>query len=134
MQQDTDNKAFFSKVETHFQALDLIRVTTKALYIIAALQLVTALLTGGTGLVDCVVNAVCAYCIRRFHSRIAAAVALLLAVATPIVALSRQGGASSIAIVFSLLAIWAGGRALEVTLKLHGRLALTQTKNRDDVA
>ncbi|AMP06076.1 hypothetical protein GN109_13100 [Collimonas pratensis] len=124
--QDTDNKSFFTKVDTYHGAVAMTRVTAKVFAIVGALQLLTALFTlsiirSPAIFFDCVVNLACAYCIYRFHSRIASLVALTLAAVTLLFAL--VGGVGPIAIMFSLLAMWGGARALEATVKLHASLA-----------
>lgn len=102
------------------------RVTAKVFAIIGVLQLLLALFTASiirspAVFFDCVVNLACAYCIYRFHSRIASLVALTLAALTLLFAL--VAGIGPIAILFSLLAVWGGARALEATVKLRGSLA-----------
>ena len=124
--QDVDKKGFFSKIDNYYDALALIKDTTKALTIIGVLQLITgvflylqsvSLLSFSDGLI----TLACAYAIRRFHSRLAAVVSLLFAFATLGIAAIQH--ASGSAIFLSLITLWAAGRALEATAKLRGRFA-----------
>lgn len=124
--QDTDTKSFFTKVNTPFGAIAMVRVTSKAFFMVGTLQFLMALFSWSTTrspavFFDCTINLVCAAFIFRFHSRVASLLALTLSITSLILTLTIGTGGAGI--ILSLLALWAGARALEVTMKLHGGLA-----------
>ena len=119
--QDIDKKGFFSKISSYYDALSIIKDTTKALYIIGTLQLITAVFIymkdfSFLGFSDGIITLVCAYVIRRFHSRFAALISLVFALVMIGIAIIQH--ASGSAIFLSLIALWAASRALEATIKL----------------
>ncbi len=130
MTDPSDNQSFFSGLNSHYDALRMVKDTSNAFFLIAALQVVTMLLTGALlGGVDVAVNGIGGWVLRRQRSRAAAVVLLVFAVLTFVVVVlpwvgvnvPHQGGAASF--IFALVGLWAGVRATEATFKLHGSLA-----------
>lgn len=108
----------------------MIEDTSKAFVVIGCLQIFCSLVLGAYfGMLQAAVNLVGAFAIRSKHSRLAAVLLLVLAVATLVgfllsyVGVNVVSGGGSVSIIFSLLALWAGARATEATYRLHGSLA-----------
>lgn len=133
---EVNKKSFFSRLDSHYAAVEMIRDASKALWIIAALQAVSALIGDKAGLFDAALNAVCAFGIARFRSRIAAGLALALALGTLAFAGygmaigGRISGAGALIAVFS---VWASARALEATVKIRGPLANKPSRLANDL-
>lgn len=123
---EENKRSFFSKLDSHYAAVEMIRDASKALWIIAALQAISALMGDKIGLVDAALNAVCAFGIARFRSRVAAGIALVFALGTLIFAgygMAAGGLVSGAGALIALFALWATARALEATVKIRGTLA-----------
>lgn len=137
----SSNRAFFSKITTHYEALAMVEDASKAFFAIGGLQIFSALVLGAYfGVFHAVANLVGAVAIRRKHSRAAAVVLLVLAVTSLLgfflsyVGVRVVSGGGSVRIIFSLLALWAGARATEATYKLHGSLAANAAPRENDDA
>lgn len=129
MDSNTD-RSFFGKLNSHYEALAMVKDTSNAFFIIAALQLLSALLASSLiGLLDPSLNFAGALVLRRTNSRVAATLLLLLAsIATLIFLLGYtdiqfSAHTGSMALIFALVGLWAGVRATEATFKLHGSLS-----------
>jgi hypothetical protein len=128
--EESNTRSFFSPLTSHFEALQMVRDTSGAFFMIAGLQLLGVMFTGEfLGLVEVGINTVGALCIRRANSR-AAAVILLLTASLGLVAILVQlaGGMPALKptglnLLFALLGVWAGARATEATFKLRGALS-----------
>ncbi|QGW81135.1 hypothetical protein [Variovorax paradoxus] len=123
---EANKRSFFSKLDSHYAAVEMIGDASKALWIIAALQAISALMGDKIGLVDAALNAVCAFGIARFRSRVAAGIALVFALGTLIFAgygMAAGGRVSGAGALIALFAVWATARALEATAKIRGTLA-----------
>lgn len=123
---EENKRGFFSRLDSHYAAVEMIRDASKALWIIAALQAISALIGDKLGLVDAALNAACAFGIARFHSRVAATIALVLALGTLIFAgygMAAGGRVSGAGALIAAFAVWASARALEATVKIRGTLA-----------
>lgn len=126
----SSNRAFFSKIGTHYEALEMVGDTSKAFFVIGSIQIITSLVAGAHfGMVHALANLAGAVAVRYKHSRAAAVFLLVLAIATlagfllSYVGLHVITGGGSVAVIFALLALWAGSRATEATHKLRGSLA-----------
>ncbi|RTD96249.1 hypothetical protein EJO68_07900 [Variovorax atrisoli] len=123
---EENKKSFFSRLDSHYAAVEMIKDASKALWIVAALQAISALIGDKLGLMDAALNAVCAFGIARFRSRVAAGFALLLALGTLGFAgyrMAAGGGVSGAGALIAVFAVWASARALEATVKIRGSLA-----------
>ena len=117
---------WFSKIESRERALKIIKDTSMGFFFIAALQALLSLLVGFTGLIDAAIFAVGGFLLRRFNSRAAAVVLLLLAtIGVGGIFASKAGvnlgGGNNAFLV--LIILWAAIRAVEATLKLRGRFS-----------
>jgi len=120
-------KGLFSKIESREDALNVVKDTSMGFFIVAGLQALLSFLVGYVVLFDALVYVVGGYFLRRFNSRIAAVVLLLLAFAGAGVTLANRGGANlggGSNIILALIILWAAIRAVEATFKLHGRLSV----------
>jgi hypothetical protein len=126
---EDSNRAFFSKLASHYDALAMIEDTAKAFLIIGCLTAVTAVFTNLYGLIEAGVYLIGAVCIRRYWSRAAAAILLALSslvtclIFATLVGFRIDLGGGAASIIFALVGVWAGARALEATIKLRGSLA-----------
>ena len=122
---EENKRSFFSKLDSHYAAVEMIRDASKALWIIAALQAISALIGDKVGLVDAALNAACAFGIARFRSRVAASIALVFALGTLIFAgygMAAGGRVSGAGALIAMFAVWGSARALEATVKIRGTL------------
>jgi hypothetical protein len=137
--QEANNRAFFSKLGSHFEACQMIKDASNALFTIAVLQAITALIQAQfLTWIDVGVNTMAAFLIRRYHSRAAAIMALGLAILTfalfMIAKVNGESPVGSTGLIFALLALWAGARATEATFKLHGSLsAIPKAQNKIEI-
>jgi hypothetical protein len=132
---EDSKKSFFSRLDSHYAALEMIKVASKALYMVAALQALAALMGDRNGLIDAFVNAACAFGIGRYRSRVASGIALLLALGTLVFVgfgLAGGQGMSGLACVVAALAAWAAARAMEATIKVRGSLANSPSRLQSD--
>ena len=101
----------------------MLKDTSRALYVIAGLTCLGAMFGSKLGLIDSGIYAVCAYFIGSHRSRVAAGFALFWAVLSLGALFLQTPGMGSATLLFGLLGIWAGVRALEATVKIRGSLA-----------
>lgn len=115
---ESENRAFFSSIESPYQAESMIRDASTAIYVVAAVQFVSALFAGKILLVGSAVNGICAFLIAKHRSAFAALLVAVLAAAGLVVAAYAHGLGTG-AVIFGLLGCWAGARSLEAILKLR---------------
>lgn len=118
--------SWFSKIESKEDALKVIKDTTTAFIAIAILQAILSFFVGRSILIDGIINAGGAFFLRRFNSRTAAVVLLVVAtvsVGTTIANLLGAGLGTGTNILLAIIVFWAGVRAVEATFKFHGRFA-----------
>lgn len=129
----TEKKAgSFSKIGSREDALKVVKDSSNALFVVAAIQAALAFIVGFSVLFDALVYAIGALLVRRFHSRAAAIVLALLAVASAGVTVANRAGAhlgGGNNIVLALIVLWAAVRAVEATFKLHGRFSAGQAES-----
>lgn len=128
-------KGSFSKLENRDDALKMVKDTSTAFFAVAALQAVLSYWIGLGVLVDAAIFAVCGFFLRRFHSRSAAVVLLVLALLTAGVTIANKAGADvggGNNVILALVLLWAGIRATEATFKLHGRFASRNSPQAQD--
>ena len=117
-------KGWFSKIESRADALKVVKDTSTGFFVVAALQAALSFLVGFSVLFDAVVYVVGGFFLRRFNSRIAAVVLLVLALFGAGVTVANKlgenlGGGNNI--FLALIVLWAAVRAVEATFKLHGK-------------
>lgn len=128
---EENRKAFFSKLTSHYDALQMVDDTAKAFFMLGGLAVLSALFSSWYGLVDAVIYAVGAFFLRRYRSRPAAWILLVYAAMMAFVTAARLSGAAFSADtggaspIFALVGLWAGIRAVEATTKLQGSLSAT---------
>lgn len=117
---------WFSKIENREDALKVIKDTATAFIAIAIIQAILSFFVGSSIMIDAIVNMGGSFFLRRYNSRVAAVVLLVVAaiglgfaVAT---LLGFKLGIES-NILMAIIVLWAGIRAVESTFKLHGRFA-----------
>lgn len=123
---EAKKKGLFSKIESREDALKMVKDATLGFYLVAGIQAVLFFIAGGSALVDAVIYAVCGFFLRRFSSRAAAVILLILALVVTGVTLANKTGANiggGNNIFLALVVLWAAIRAVEATFKLHGRFA-----------
>lgn len=128
---EENNKAFFSKLTSHYDALAMVKDTSTAFIMIGCVAVLTALFTSLYGLVDAAVYLAGAFFLRRYESRAAAWTLLVYAGLMTCMVVGKLSGASFAAEaggaspIFALVGLWAGTRAVEATTKLKGSLSAT---------
>jgi len=117
--QDSTSRAFLSKIESPYQAEAMIRDASKALYVVATVELLSAVFVGGyVMLIGSILNALCGYLVGRHRSKAAALLSLALAICVIGLAIYNHV-LNSGTTMFCLLAIWAGARSSEAISKLR---------------
>ena len=117
-------KGSFSKIENRDEALKMVKDAAMAFFFVAGLQAILSYWIGFDVLVDAAIYAIGGVFLRRFNSRAAAVVLLLLALLGAGVTIANKAGANlggGNNIILALIILWAGIRAVEATFKLHGR-------------
>lgn len=118
--------SWFSKIENREDALKVIKDTSTAFIAIAILQAILSYFIGRSILIDGIINAGGAYFLRRFNSRAAAVVLLIVAAVSVGITIANLLGAelgTGTNILMAIIVFWAGVRAVEATFKLRGRFA-----------
>lgn len=119
-------KRLFSKIESREEALKLVKDTSNAFFFIAVLQAALAYWVGLSILFDAVIYAVAGFFLRRFNSRAASVVLLILALIGGGVTVANRAGANlggGNNIILSIIVLWAAVRAVEATFKLRSKFA-----------
>lgn len=120
-------KGWFEKIESGDDALKVVKDTSMAFFLVATLQAALSFLVGFSILFDAVIYAVGGFFLRRYNSRAAAVVLLILAVIGAGVTVANRAGANlggGNNIFLALIVLWAAIRAVEATFKLHGRFSV----------
>ena len=118
--------SMFAKILNRDGAVKVARDCGAAFLLLAAIQAAASFLLGFSMLLDAVLYAICGYFIRSKHSRVAAVIALLLALiglvvtAQNMVGQHRRGGSN---IVLALILAWTAVRSIDATFKIHGRFS-----------
>src|SRR3990172_7919384 len=87
-------RGLFSKIENREDALKVVKDTSMAFFVFAALQAAASFWVGFSGLIDVVVYVVCGFFLRRASSRVAAVILLLLAGGGAAVTFLNRAGAN----------------------------------------
>jgi cobalamin synthase len=117
---------WFSKIASREDALKIIKDTSNGFFVVAAIQAALSFLVGYSILFDAALYAVGGFFLRKFNSRVAAVLLLLLAAIGAGVTFANKVGANlggGNNIFLALIVLWAGVRAVEATFKLHRRFA-----------
>lgn len=122
---------WFSRIETREEALKIANEMSLVFFAVAAILAIVSFVIGLSVamLIDAALYGLCGLLIRLFHSRIAAGVALLLALVSFGFTFANWAGASLDGgrnIVMAMIVLWAGIRAADSTLKIHGKFALNK--------
>ena len=114
---------WYAKITSREDALDAVKGSSTAFFVVGAIQVAVSFLLGFSILFDAAIYLMGGFLLRRFHSRAAAVVILVLAAFSLYVTVAnRLGGGSNI--FLSLIVFWAAIRAVEATFKLRSRFAL----------
>jgi len=121
--------ALTSRITTREDALATIKEASTGFFVVAAIMAALSFLIGFTVLVDAALFVVLAFLVRRFHSRVAAVLLLLLAVADAAATVANKlgydaGGGSNI--FLAAIVLWAAIRAVEATFKLRSLTSPSQ--------
>ncbi len=117
---------WFAKIETRDDALRVVKDTSMGFFFVAALQAALSFLVGFSIIFDAVIYAFGGFFLRRYNSRAAAVVLLILAVVGTGVTFANRAGADfggGNNIFLALIVLWAAIRAVEATFKLRGRFS-----------
>jgi hypothetical protein len=119
-------KGWFSKIQSREDAIKIVKDTSMAFFVVAAIQAGVSFLLGFSGLFDAAIYAVGGFFLRRFNSRAAAIVLLVLVGVVVAVTFANKAGANlggGTNIILALIVLWAAIRAVDATFKLHGKFA-----------
>lgn len=125
-------KGSFSKIESREDALKVAKDTSMAFFVVGGIQAALSFLIGYSVLFDALIYVGGGFFLRRFNSRIAAVVLLVLAVVGAGVTFANKVGANlggGNNIILALIILWAAIRAIEATFKLHGRFSAENAIN-----
>ena len=115
---------WFSKIESRADALKVVKDTSTGFFVVAAIQAALSFWVGFSVLFDAAIYVVGGFFLRRFNSRVAAIVLLLLALLGAGVTVANKlgenlGGGNNI--FLALILLWAAVRAVDATFKLHSK-------------
>jgi hypothetical protein len=127
---EAKKKGMFSKIDSREDALKVVKSSSTAFFVVAALQVAFSFVIGYSVLIDAAIYVICGFFLRRFCSRAAAVILLLVAILAVGVTFANKmgedlGGGNNI--ILSLIVLWAAIRAVEATFKLRGRFAVQAT-------
>lgn len=125
-------KGWFSKIESREDALKVVKDTSSGFFFVAALQAALSFLVGFSVLFDAFIYVIGGFFLRRYNSRAAAVVLLVLAVAGAGVTFANKAGANlggGNNIFLALIVLWAAIRAVEATFKIRGRFSAEPATN-----
>ncbi len=119
-------RVLFLKIESRDDALKVVKDASMGFFFVAGLQAAVSYWVGISVLYDAAIYAIGGYFLRRYNSRAAAVVLLILTVLATGVTLANRigrklGGGNNIFLAVILL--WAAIRAVEATFKLRGRFS-----------
>lgn len=124
---EVKKRGWLSKIESRADALKTIKDASTGFFAVAALQTALSFLVGFSVLIDAAIYAVGGFLLRRFNSRVAAVVLLVLALLGLAVTVANRlggnlGGGSNV--FLAAIVLWAAIRAVEATFKLRGRFSV----------
>ncbi|HEY9626993.1 MAG TPA: hypothetical protein V6C84_06810 [Coleofasciculaceae cyanobacterium] len=123
---------WFSKIESREDAERVVKGCAFVFFIVAAIQTALSFIFGYLALVYAAIYIACGFFIRKFHSRVAAIIALLLTIKGLFVTLVMvASGIISGSSIFPALAfVWCAMRAVEATFKLHGKYSQANVQSK----
>jgi uncharacterized membrane protein len=124
MAETAKKNLLFAKIENAQDATKTIRDAAIGFFCVAALQAVLGLFMAPALIVDAVVLAVLAGVLLKWHSRVAAVLLLVVSAGEAVVTLLNRVGAMSQGgknVFLSVIMLIAAVRAVEATVKLHGK-------------
>ena len=119
-------KGLFTKIESREDALKMVKDTSTGFFVVAAIMAAISFVLGFSLLVDVVLYTLGAFFLRRYNSRAAAVLLLILAGASAGVTFANMAGANlggGNNIFLAVIILWAAIRAVEATYKLRGRFS-----------
>ncbi|AMP02725.1 hypothetical protein [Collimonas pratensis] len=122
----------FSKIDSRESALKAVKDTSLAFFFVAALQAAFSFVLGYGLLLDAITYAICAFLIRRFNSRAASIIVLIVATVAVGITIAnlfgqKLGGGNNI--ILCIIIFWSAIRAVEATFKLRGRFSTEAVVN-----
>lgn len=119
-------KRWFKKIETRDDALSMIKDTSTGFFVVAGIFTAISFVLGFSLLIDAVLYAVGGFFLRRYNSRAAAVMLLIVASVGAAVTFANLAGADlggGNNIVVAVIIFWAAIRAVEATYKLRSRFS-----------
>lgn len=126
MAEKEKKSGWFAKIASREDAIKVVKDTSTGFFVVAALQAALSFIVGFSVLFDAVLYVIGGFFLRRFNSRMAAVVLLVLAAVGAAVTFANKVGANlggGNNIFLALIVLWAAIRAVEATFKLHGKYA-----------
>lgn len=117
---------WFKKIETRDDALSMVKDTSTGFFVVAGIFAAISFVLGFALLIDAVLYAVGGFFLRRYNSRAAAVVLLIVASVGAAVTFANLAGADlggGNNIVVAVIIFWAAIRAVEATYKLRSRFS-----------
>ena len=119
-------KGWFTKIENREDALKMVKDTTTGFFVIAGIIAAISFVLGFSLLIDAALYTAGAFLIRKYNSRAAAVMLLILASVSAGITLANMTGANlggGNNLFLAIIIFWAAIRAVEATYKLHGRFS-----------
>lgn len=127
MSEPTKKKsALFSKIETRDDALKAVRDCSGGFLVVAAIQGLIGMFLFPGVIIDAILLAVLALILRKWHSRLAAVVLLVMSLFILVTTVSNRIGVTSQGgtnIFLAVLMVLVGFRSVQATFLLSGRFA-----------
>ena len=119
-------KRWLTKIENREDALKMVKDTTTGFFVVAGIIAAISFVLGFSLLIDAALYTVGAFFIRKYNSRAAAVMLLILASVSAGITLANMTGANlggGNNLFLAIIIFWAAIRAVEATYKLHGRFS-----------
>ena len=119
-------KRWLTKIENREDALKMVKDTTTGFFVIAGIIAAISFVLGFSLLIDAALYTAGAFLIRKYNSRAAAVMLLILASVSAGITLANMTGANlggGNNLFLAIIIFWAAIRAVEATYKLHGRFS-----------
>jgi hypothetical protein len=118
--------SWMSKIESHADALKVVKDVSTAFFVLAAIQGAIGAFVMPSMIIDAVLYAALAAMLRMWKSRVVAVILLLLATVSAVTTVLTKFGVAELGggnIFLAVAVLWAGIRGVQATFLLHGRLA-----------
>ena len=119
-------KRWLTKIENREDALKMVKDTTTGFFVVAGIIAAISFVLGFSLLIDAALYTAGAFLIRKYNSRAAAVMLLILASVSAGITLANMTGANlggGNNLFLAIIIFWAAIRAVEATYKLHGRFS-----------